>query len=134
MIYRSTFAHTDAQLSARLDVISEQAFKTFQSVDLTFASVEALLGDMTDEQVKASEQMLHGQLKKLEAALSAVDGILVVDKDGKTLVSSAIYPVPPSVGVADRDYFWRKRTTTPAPMSAKSVTARAEGRISRREP
>ena len=104
-MYRSTFAHVDEQLSSRLDVISEHAFKTFQSVDLTFASVEALLGDMNDDQIKVSEQMLHGQLKKLEAAVNAVDGILVVDKDGKTLVSSAIYPIPASVGVADRDYF-----------------------------
>ena len=105
VMYRSTFAHADEQLSARLDVISEHALKIFQSVDLTFASVEALLGDMNDEQIKASEQTLHGQLKKLEAALNAVDGILVVDKDGKTLASSAIYPIPASVGVADRDYF-----------------------------
>ena len=105
VMYRGTFAHADEQLSSRLDVISEHAFKIFQSVDLTFASVEALLGDMNDEQIKASEQTLHGQLKKLEAALNAVDGVLVVDKDGKTLVSSAIYPIPASTGVADRDYF-----------------------------
>ena len=105
VMYRGTFAHADEQLSSRLDVISEHAFKIFQSVDLTFTSVEALLGDMNDEQIKASEQTLHGQLKKLEEALNAVDGILVVDNNGKTLASSAIYPIPASVGVADRDYF-----------------------------
>jgi len=103
--YNSAFAHADEQLSARLNIISEQAFKIFQSVDLTVVSVEALIGNMTDEQIKAAEQDLHQKLKKLEDALVAVDGILIVDKTGKTLVSSAIYPVPGSVGVADRDYF-----------------------------
>ena len=92
--YRDTFAHADEQLSSRLDVMSEHAIKVFQSVDLTFTGVEAMLGDLTDEQIKASEQKLHLQLSKLEKALNAVDGILVVDKDGKTLVSSAIYPMP----------------------------------------
>src|SRR5512135_959477 len=103
--YQNAFAHADEQLQARLNIVSEHAFKIFQSVDLTFAAVDALRGDMSDEQIRASEQMLHGQVKKLEGALNAVDGILVVDKDGKTLVSSAIYPVPASAGVADRDYF-----------------------------
>jgi signal transduction histidine kinase/CheY-like chemotaxis protein len=103
--YQNAFAHADEQLQARLNIISEHAFKIFQSVDLTFAAVDALLGDMSDEQIRTSEQMLHGQLKKLEGALNAVDGILVVDRTGKALVSAAVYPVPASAGVADRDYF-----------------------------
>jgi signal transduction histidine kinase len=44
-------------------------------------------------------------LSKLEKAVNAIDGILVVDKAGHTLVSSALYPIPETVGVADRDYF-----------------------------
>ncbi len=103
--YRNAFAHADEQLSARLNVISEQALKILQSVDLTFASVEALTAGMSDDQIKAVEQDLHGKLSQLEKALVAVDGILVIDRNGKTLASSAIYPIPPTVGVADRDYF-----------------------------
>ena len=103
VMYRSTFAHADEQLSARLDVISEHAVKIFQSVDLTFASVGALLGDMNDEQIKAAEPQLHQQVRALEKALVAVDGILIIDKTGKTLVSSAVFPA--SASVADRDYF-----------------------------
>jgi len=101
--YQNAFAHADEQLSASLNIVSEHASKIFQSVDLTFTSVGAILGDMTDEQIKASEQDLHLKLNKLEKALNAVDAILVVDKDGHVRVSSAIYPAGP--GVADRDYF-----------------------------
>ena len=103
--YQNTFAHADERLLANLGIMAEHTSGVFQSVDLTFAAVNAIAGDLTDEQIKASEQALHVQLVKLEKATVAVDAILIVDKDGHTLVSSAIYPVPSNVGIADRDYF-----------------------------
>ena len=103
--YQSTFAHADEKLLANLGIMSEHTSGVFQSVDLTFAAVDAITDDLTDEQVKASEQALHVQLAKLEKATAAVDAILIAGKDGHTLVSSAIYPVPGNAGVADRDYF-----------------------------
>ena len=103
--YQNTFAHADERLLANLGIMAEHTSGVFQSVDLTFAAVDAIADDLTDEQIKASEQALHVQLVKLEKATVAIDAILIVDKDGHTLVSSAIYPVPSNVGVADRDYF-----------------------------
>ena len=105
LAYQSAFAHADEKLSANLGIMSEHSSKVFQSVDLTFASIDAIVGDLTDVQIKASEQALHLQLGKLEKATAAVDAILIVDKDGHTLVSSSISPIPSTVGVADRDYF-----------------------------
>jgi two-component system, NtrC family, sensor kinase len=103
--YQNTFAHADERLLANLGIMAEHTSGVFQSVDLTFAAIAAIAGDLTDQQIKASEQALHVQLVKLEKATIAIDAILIVDKDGHTLVSSAIYPVPSNVGVADRDYF-----------------------------
>ncbi len=103
--YQSTFAHADEKLLANLGIMSEHTSGVFQSVDLTFAAVDAITDDLTDEQIKASEQALHVQLSKLEKASVAIDAILIADKDGRALVSSAIYPVPGNAGVADRDYF-----------------------------
>src|SRR5690242_9144858 len=70
--YHDAFAHADEQLAAALDVSSEQARKVFQSIDLTFSAVDALVGDMTDEQIKAAQQELHLKLNKLEQALPSV--------------------------------------------------------------
>src|SRR3954451_328104 len=103
--YHNAFEHADEQLSAALDVISEHANKIFQSIDLTFSSVDAIIGDLSDEQIKASEEALHLQLSKLEKPVNAINAILVVDKTGHTLVSSALFPIPETVGVADRDFF-----------------------------
>ncbi|MFY9600175.1 MAG: ATP-binding protein [Pseudolabrys sp.] len=103
--YKDVLAHADEQLAASLTILSEHASKEFQSVDLMFASVDAILGHLSDEQIKANEEALHLQLSKLEKALATVDAIFVTDRNGHALVSSAIFPLSADTSVADRDYF-----------------------------
>jgi two-component system NtrC family sensor kinase len=103
--YQDAYAHADEQLLARLDTMVEQANRIFQSVNLTFTSVDAIVDGMNDEEIKESEKDLHTKLSKLEKATAAVDAILIADRTGHTLVSSAVYPMRADLGVADRDYF-----------------------------
>ncbi|MGA9196156.1 MAG: ATP-binding protein [Pseudolabrys sp.] len=103
--YKDVLAHADEQLAASLTILSEHASKEFQSVDLMFTSVDAILGHLSDEQIKANEEALHLQLSKLEKALATVDAIFVTDQNGHALVSSAIFPLSADTSVADRDYF-----------------------------
>ena len=103
--YQNAVARADEQLAASLNILSQHASGIFQSVDLTFTAVDAMLGDLTDEQIKASDQTLHLQLGKLEKSVKAIDAILVADRNGHTIVSSALFPVPSGLDVADRDYF-----------------------------
>jgi two-component system NtrC family sensor kinase len=102
--YQDAYAHADEQLLARLDTMVEQANRIFQSVNLTFTSVDAIVDGMNDEEIKESEKDLHTKLSKLEKATAAVDAILIADRTGHTLVSSAVYPMRADLGVADRDY------------------------------
>lgn len=103
--YQDAIAHADEQLTASLNILSEHASKVFQSVDLAVTSVDAIAGDLSDEQIKAREEALHYQLSKLEKALATVDAIFIADRNGRALASSAIFPLPPDTSVADRDYF-----------------------------
>jgi len=103
--YNEALAHADEQLTASLNILSEHASKEFQSVDLVFTSVDAILGTLSDEQLKANEEALHLQLSKLEKALATVDAIFVADKSGHALVSSTIFPLSADMSVANRDYF-----------------------------
>src|ERR1700722_9707790 len=82
LTHRNAFAHADEQLSSSMDIISEQANKVFQSVDLTFTSVAAIVGDMADAEIKAQEAALHDKLAQLEKALNAVDAVIITDKAG----------------------------------------------------
>ena len=103
--YRGAFAHADEQLAATLDIMSEQANKVFQSVDLSFASIRAVVGDLSDDEIRASEQTLHLKLRELDTALNTIDALAIADKNGLALVSSSVFPIPKDLGIADRDFF-----------------------------
>ncbi|MGA7154221.1 MAG: ATP-binding protein [Pseudolabrys sp.] len=103
--YHNALTRADEELAGSLNILSQHASGIFQSVDLTFAAVDAIVGDLTDEQIKASDQALHQQLGKLEKSVKAIDAILVADRNGHTIVSSAVFPIPTGLDVADRDYF-----------------------------
>ena len=136
--YQNAVARADEQLAASLNILSQHASGIFQSVDLTFTAVDAMLGDLTDEQIKASDQTLHLQLGKLEKSVKAIDAILVADKNGHTIVSSALFPVPSGLDVADRDYFLaqveRDASTYVGAASRSRVRQETFFGISRRRP
>jgi two-component system NtrC family sensor kinase len=131
-------ARADEQLAASLNILSQHASGIFQSVDLTFTAVDAILGDLTDEQIKASDQTLHQQLGKLEKSVKAIDAILVADRNGHTIVSSALFPIPSGLDIADRDYFLaqveRDAGTYVGAASRSRVRQEAFFGISRRRP
>ena len=103
--YRSAFDHADEELKASLNILSQHASGIFQSVELAFTAADAIIGDLTDEQIKASEQTLHAQLSKIEKSTTAIDAILIVNRNGQTVISSAVFPIPGELSVSDRDYF-----------------------------
>ncbi len=136
--YGAALARADEQLVGSLTILSEQALKVFQSVDLTFTSVDVILGDLSDEQIKASEQSLHLQLRELEKALNSVSAIVVANSKGQRLVSSAVFPVTAELGVEDRDYYLaqvdRDAGTFVGAVSRSRVTNETFFGVSRRRP
>src|SRR5215467_6748961 len=136
--YQNAVARADEQLAASLNILSQQASGVFQSVDLTFTAVDAILDGLTDEQIKASDQTLHQQLAKLEKSVKAIDAILVVDRNGHTIVSSAMFPISAGLDIADRDYFVaqveRDAGTYVGAASRSRVRREAFFGISRRRP
>jgi two-component system, NtrC family, sensor kinase len=107
--YNDAFAHADEQLNAIMDVLAEQANTVFESVTLTFISVDAIVDAMPDDQIKASEQKLHDKLHELEAATESVSAIRIIDKDGHPLISSQTLNIPQDQNLSDRDYFKAQR-------------------------
>ena len=51
--YQNALTRADEELAGSLNILSQHASGIFQSVDLTFAAVDAIVGDLTDEQIKA---------------------------------------------------------------------------------
>jgi len=128
LTYRSTFTHADERLSTSLDVLTEQAGKIFQSVDLAFAGADTLIGGMSDDEIRASEQVVHGKLKELDDAVVAIDGIWVFDKNAHPLATSRLYPAPRDLDISDRKYFQAQVKEDAGLFVSPLLTARVTGR------
>ena len=102
--YRTSFTLADERIERSLDVVDEQVAKVFQSLNVTFAGIEAIIRDRSDEDIRNSHE-LHRQLKKMALALSAVNEIWIMDRDGRPLATSFSNPLPPNLDLSDRDYF-----------------------------
>jgi two-component system NtrC family sensor kinase len=102
--YRSNFKLADERIERSLDVVGEQVAKVFQSLNVTFDGIEAITGDQSDEQIHGSKE-LRRQLKKMAKALSAVNEIWILDREGHPLATSFEPPLPPDLNLSDRDYF-----------------------------
>ena len=102
--YRNSFTLADERIERSLEVVSEQAEKVFQSLNVTFDGIEAIIRDRSDEQIHNSQE-LHRQLKKMALALSAVNEIWIMDREGHPLTTSFSRPLPPDLNLSDRDYF-----------------------------
>jgi two-component system, NtrC family, sensor kinase len=104
--YRENRALADERIERSLDLISEQALKVFQSIDLALDNVTQSLSGRSDAEIRASEQVLGADLKRIVYALTEIQSIWVFDESGHALVSTLEYPAPnPPQGYADRDFF-----------------------------
>ncbi len=101
---QTTFATADERIARSLAVLNEHALKVFQSVELALQNVNELIGDFKDGEVAAREETLHGKLQSLKATLK-VQSVWALAADGRPLVTSTRFPVPPNVAFQDRDYF-----------------------------
>jgi two-component system, NtrC family, sensor kinase len=103
--YRATFALADERIERSLDIVGEHAAKVFESVNVTLTSASEMIRDLSDEQVRSSEEKLHRQLEEVAAELPAVEAIWLFGKNGRPLVSSYVFPVPSNLDASDQDYY-----------------------------
>jgi two-component system NtrC family sensor kinase len=107
--YRDINAVTDERIARSLDVMQEQALKVFQTVDRTFAEINEIARGMSDEDIRADEPRLHERLAGIVATMPQLHAILLIGRDGRPLVGSALGHVPGNVNFSDRDYFQVQR-------------------------
>jgi|HubBroStandDraft_5_1064220.scaffolds.fasta_scaffold29714_2 two-component system NtrC family sensor kinase len=103
--YREIHAVADERIVRSLDVMQEQALKVLQTVDRTFAEVDEIARGMSDEDIRIDQPRLHERLAGIVATMPQLQGIMILDRDGRPLVSSALVSVPADKGFSDRDYF-----------------------------
>src|ERR1700732_3020344 len=103
--YRDIYAVADERIERSLDVQQEQALKVFETVDRTFAEVDEIVRDMSDEQIRAAQPVWHPRLERISGVMPQLQAIVLIGRDGRPLASSALASVKTDVNFADRDYF-----------------------------
>jgi two-component system NtrC family sensor kinase len=102
--HRDTHAVADERLDRSLDILHEHALKVFQTVERVFAEVEEVLRGMSDDEIRVNDRRLNARFKQITDALPQLQGIAVIDRSGRALVSSNAVPTPRH-DLSDRSYF-----------------------------
>lgn len=105
---RDIRALTDERISRSLDVMEEQALKTFQSITVAIDGIQRLLGTRSPAEIVADEPRLHGELVAIERTLPEVQSIWIFGPDGHPQVITRESP-PPDLFYGDEDYFTAPR-------------------------
>jgi two-component system NtrC family sensor kinase len=100
--YRTAFELADERIERSLDIAAEQALRIFQSISVTFDSVEQITRGRTDRSIKLNEAELSERLKQFVAALPGIGSIWILDANSDALVSSLFFPIPPAFNAPDR--------------------------------
>ncbi|HEU5017249.1 MAG TPA: ATP-binding protein [Pseudolabrys sp.] len=103
--YRNTARVTDERIERSLDILNEHALKVLQTLDRTVAEINEITRGMTDEDIRTKEVFLHQRLKTIIDAMPQLQGVMIIDRNGRPLVSADTMPVPSNLDLSDTDYF-----------------------------
>jgi two-component system NtrC family sensor kinase len=100
--YHAAFALADERIERAGDIVAEQALRVFQSISVTFDSVEQITRGRTDQTIKINAAELSERLKQFVAALPDISSIWILDKNLDALVSSLFFPIPAAFNAPER--------------------------------
>src|SRR5947199_2018004 len=100
--YHAAFELADERIERSLDIAAEQALRIFQSISVTFDSVEQITRGRTDRSIKLNEAELSERLKQFVVALPGIGSIWILDTNMDALVSSLFFPIPPAFNAPER--------------------------------
>lgn len=103
--YRNIHTLADERLDHSLEVLHEQAVNILKSAQFAIAVAEETIEGLSDQDIQQQEQVLHRRFEKIDTANDMIESLWVLDRNGKPLVTSYLYPVPGQINLADRDYF-----------------------------
>jgi two-component system NtrC family sensor kinase len=101
--YHAAFELADERIERAGDIAAEQALRVFQSISVTFDSVEQITRGRTAQTMKLNEAELSERLKQFVAALPGIGSIWILDDKLDALVSSLFFPIPPAFNAPERN-------------------------------
>src|ERR1700712_3789795 len=102
--YHAAFELADERIDRAADIAAEQALRVFQSISVTFDSVEQITRGRTDQTIKLNAAELSERLKQIVSTLPDISSVWILDKTMDALVSSLFFPLPAAFNAPDRAY------------------------------
>jgi two-component system NtrC family sensor kinase len=127
--YHAAFALADERIERAADIAAEQALRVFQSINVTFDSVEQITRGRTDQTIKINAAELSERLKQFVAALPDISSIWILDKQLDAQVSSLFFPIPPAFNAPERAYLKAQLAPDEKPHIGEVVRIKETGRL-----
>ena len=108
---RHELRHAVEEATSVSQIIGDQTTRALQGVDLVVSGVAERVGSLEQNQLAATDFLVHTMLKSRIAGMPHIGALFLVDAEGTVINASADFPIP-QVAVADRDYFQFHRTNT----------------------
>ena len=125
--YNQHFVDARDRLQRTVDTMQEHAIKVFETFAISERYMEEMFNGVSNADIRAQEQQYSQRIRNFIQDLPQLRDLWVIDADGRPLVSGTIYPMPPDVMLADRDYFTaHKNGTAPETYISGTVTARLD--------
>lgn len=122
--WRQAWREAEAEVTRTAEAGAEYARRVLDGLLLRVDRADELLAGLSDEQIRAREAELHAALRAIgpSARDENEQHAFLHDRDGRSLVSGAIFPVPPPSEVfLDRDYNQALRGPDAAPVHLGAI-------------
>ncbi|MEH6951749.1 ATP-binding protein [Nitrobacter sp. NHB1] len=103
--YRNFERITNERIDRSLDILHEHSLKVLETVERACAEVNEVVRGMSDNDIRLNEAALHKRLKRIVTDAPQMQGIEIIDRNGRPLVSSNDLPAPGDIDFSKADYF-----------------------------
>jgi PAS domain S-box-containing protein len=94
----------DERVEHTTRLLDEHAAKVFETLDLVMTLVTARIEGRSWEAIH-QDRALFDELSAIKDSLPQIDGIFLVGPEGRTWMTSRVFPAPEGADFSDRDYF-----------------------------
>ncbi len=103
--YRNFERLTNERIARSLDVLHEHSLRVLETNERAYAEVNEVVRGMSDNDIRLHEAALSKRLKQIVADTPQMEGVAIIDRNGRLLVSSNRLPVPQDIDFSEVDYF-----------------------------